>query len=214
MSRVQQSVPRINRLNEQSFSDMNKNNNKHSSFFSHNDKSFKRFAYRNRGISTYIFSMSCFSSKAVGRSLLLPRTKTWNRNRGKKFKWWETLTLQWRQQMNTGVGRTLTGIPCNWGLSNKLWSSFLDASTFSRSAASTMYLKKKKKWAKANKNKHVALKLLSLVLNAYSFFCLQTVEYLHNCIDTPTVTLPHAPEPRLPAYIPDLQTNQTSVESL
>lgn len=36
---------------------------------------------------------------------------------------------------------TLTGIPCNCGLSSKLWSSFLDASTFSWSAASTIYLK-------------------------------------------------------------------------
>jgi len=35
---------------------------------------------------------------------------------------------------------TSTGIPANWGLSNKLCSSFLDASIFSASAASTIYL--------------------------------------------------------------------------
>lgn len=32
----------------------------------------------------------------------------------------------------------LTGIPCSCGLSSRLWSSFLDASIFSGSAASTM----------------------------------------------------------------------------
>lgn len=34
----------------------------------------------------------------------------------------------------------LTGMPCSWGLSSRLWSSFLEASIFSWSAASTMYL--------------------------------------------------------------------------
>lgn len=32
----------------------------------------------------------------------------------------------------------LTGIPCNWGLSRRLCSSFREASILSRSAASTM----------------------------------------------------------------------------
>lgn len=36
----------------------------------------------------------------------------------------------------------LTGIPCSCGLSSRLCSSFLEASIFSRSAASTMYLLK------------------------------------------------------------------------
>lgn len=38
--------------------------------------------------------------------------------------------------------RFLTGIPCSWGLSSRLCSSFLEASIFSWSAASTMYLGK------------------------------------------------------------------------
>lgn len=56
--------------------------------------------------------------------------------------------------------------------------------------------------------------MLTLNAKCWFNFGLQTVEYLHNRIDTPTVTLPHAPEPRLPSDIPDLQTNQTSVEWL
>lgn len=38
---------------------------------------------------------------------------------------------------------TRTGMPASCGLSNKLCSSFLEASIFSESAASTMYLRKK-----------------------------------------------------------------------
>lgn len=38
--------------------------------------------------------------------------------------------------------RTRTGMPASCGLSNKLCSSFLEASIFSESAASTMYLRK------------------------------------------------------------------------
>lgn len=38
--------------------------------------------------------------------------------------------------------RRLTGIPCSCGLSNRLCSSFFDASIFSGSAASTMYLRR------------------------------------------------------------------------
>lgn len=40
---------------------------------------------------------------------------------------------------------TRIGMPCSWGLSRRLWSSFLDASSLSWSAASTMYLEKLQK---------------------------------------------------------------------
>lgn len=44
--------------------------------------------------------------------------------------------------MNEKKRGLLTGMPANCGFSRRLWSSFLDASNFSRSAASTMYLDK------------------------------------------------------------------------
>lgn len=103
---------------------------------------------------TYIFSMSCFSSKALGRSLLLPRTRTWEQITCKTSNRFSSRThtrgccrnhepVKKKRKKKSGFGGSrLTGIPCSWGLSNKLWSSFLDASTLSRSAASTMYLKK------------------------------------------------------------------------
>lgn len=101
---------------------------------------------------TYIFSMSCFSSIAVGRSLLLPRTKTSTQRKKKPWNCSKQLFLQLAQvlfnrcsihtkhthTLTNSFGSTLTGIPCNCGLSSKLWSSFLDASTFSWSAASTI----------------------------------------------------------------------------
>lgn len=42
-----------------------------------------------------------------------------------------------------GLGQQLTGMPCSCGLSSRLCSSFLEASIFSWSAASTMYLQGK-----------------------------------------------------------------------
>lgn len=48
------------------------------------------------------------------------------------------------------LGSALTGIPCSCGLSSRLWSSFLEASIFSGSAASTMYLQQEKQQESIN----------------------------------------------------------------
>ena len=128
---------------------------------------------------THIFSISSFSSKAPGRSRLLPRTRTCREGRaglgpgqqrpgcpgrGAGFRSPVasaplpppalhplspavfTPTCPQRSRGLPGEPPTLplhsglTGMPCSWGLSSRLWSSFLEASIFSWSAASTMYL--------------------------------------------------------------------------
>lgn len=61
-------------------------------------------------LASHILSMSPVSSRAPGKSRLLPKTST--------------------------------GIPASCGLSRSECSSFRDASILSKSAASTMYLKK------------------------------------------------------------------------
>lgn len=99
-----------------------------------------------RSLQTHIFSISSFSSSAPGRSRLLPRTKTY-REGGQKpgpggCGCCPAAGCCPPQPTRRRGGVVLTGIPCSWGLSSRLWSSFLEASIFPWSAASTMYLGK------------------------------------------------------------------------
>lgn len=82
----------------------------------------------------------------------------------------------------------LTGIPCSCGLSNRLCSSFFDASIFSGSAASTMYLQRHRR----------------SVTDAWHHEGVWGI-YSHYSADAAAVSLPHAPEARLTADVPQLQ---------
>lgn len=87
--------------------------------------------------------------------------------------------------------RRLTGIPCSCGLSNRLCSSFFDASIFSGSAASTMYLQRHRR----------------SVTVAWHHEGVRGI-YSHYSADAAAVSLPHAPEARLTANVPQLQHNK------
>lgn len=91
-------------------------------------------------------------------------------------------------------------MPWSWGLSNKLCSSFLDGSIFSRSAASTMYLK--------NQNEIYEVKEQIPFSSQRSIEASLEVwlrkQHLHYRIDASAVSLPHAPEARLSSNVPNL----------